>query len=228
MSRYYSDEGIVLRKHNVGEKDQVVVLLTREGGKKAFMAKGVRDPKSRKAATLDLMQYLSFQSRDSGKGLGYLNQVKLLLSAREKAEEYGVFEEGCEVLKLADQFLKEDYALPWVFDLLIQTLKALGRYDHVVSLFQVKLFTGLGFLPLFKNCVQCHEKLCLTLSVSFDQEHRGFACDGCFSFVKVDSGLVKLLSFFQESPFEECVNVDVDSSLSVKEQVEKMRLGIVG
>jgi hypothetical protein len=37
-----------------------------------------------------------------------------------------------------------------------------------------------------------------------------------------------LLSFFQESPFEECVNVDVDSSLSVKEQVEKMRLGIVG
>ena len=74
--RTYEDEGVVLRKFPVGERDEVVLLFTREQGKMACMAKGVRSSTSRKAGALQLFHTVSFLPRASRGKFPYLDQVK--------------------------------------------------------------------------------------------------------------------------------------------------------
>ena len=43
----YSDVGIVLRTHKLGEADRIVTLITQDSGKVRAVAKGVRKTSSR-------------------------------------------------------------------------------------------------------------------------------------------------------------------------------------
>lgn len=53
--RAYKVEGIVLRRINLGEADRVLTILSRESGKIAVIAPGVRRIKSRRSAHIELL-----------------------------------------------------------------------------------------------------------------------------------------------------------------------------
>jgi len=61
-------KGIVIKKINVGEYDQLVVLYTQEFGKITTIAKSIVKPKSKQASHLDILNLVSFSLV---KGNGY-------------------------------------------------------------------------------------------------------------------------------------------------------------
>jgi DNA repair protein RecO len=73
----YSSEGIVLASKNYRESDRIIVLYTKKLGKKTYLAKGVRKPKSRKRGGLEVFSYLKY-SAVSAKGFEILTEVELI------------------------------------------------------------------------------------------------------------------------------------------------------
>ena len=224
VMKFFHDEGVVLRKHDVGEKDEVVILMTKHLGKMAFMAKGSRDPKSRKAGSLQLCNTVAFEARESKSKLDYLQQVKTIRSRgtdlAEKDESLGKFYRAMEILKLTDTFLQELQSVHFVYNDLNLALD-LAESPSIVLIYWVRLLQDLGYLPDWSLCCVCHEKLDLETPIEFSTENRGFAhqllCRNQADKQKlskaVDKDLVKVMSFWQRSALQEAVRVDVKSEI---------------
>lgn len=213
MTMFISDLGIVLRKFNVGEKDQVVRILTKSKGKMVVMAKGVRSPMSRKCGAVDLGHEIAFSARESKSGMPYLEQVRLERSAR------GLVRDSSDVLfallQFTDLVLADEQQVEGVYDLTVQALVDMGQHEEVLTIFQVKLLSMLGFVPALDRCLRCGNGFEAGQRLGADLDHGGFVC--CLEVsALVDHRLVRLLSFFQREGWNDCLRVSVDSELREK------------
>src|SRR3989338_8131522 len=59
--KYRKFTGIVLKKQNYREADQIVTVWTRENGKVRFLAKGLRKPTSKLNYNLQDLSFVSFE-----------------------------------------------------------------------------------------------------------------------------------------------------------------------
>lgn len=218
--RSIADEGIVLRKHAVGEKDEVVVMLTKAGGKLAFMSKGSRSPKSKKSAVLQLMNTVAFQAHQGRGKLPYLQQVAVVTSrgfdiVASSLEDY---ERAISLLRMIDKHLDESQFVQNVYEDSNAALDAV--FDPGVRVvFFIHLLTDLGFLPDWRFCVSSADKIDLSESLVFSTADRGFAqskncqnvADRTWGLLKsVDSDLVKVMSYWQHVSLADALKVEVD------------------
>lgn len=214
--KFFHDEGVVLRKYNVGEKDEVVVLMTKHSGKMAFMSMGSRDPKSRKAGALQLANTIAFEARESKMKLPYLQQVKTIhsrgIALAERDQSLGKFYRAMEILKLTDQFTQELQNVQYAYHDLNLALELIES-PAIVLIYWVRLLNDLGYIPDWSTCGVCHEKLQLEAPIQFCAEDRSFAhqlkCQTGILSKPVDSNLVKIMSFWQKVGIGDGVKVEV-------------------
>jgi DNA repair protein RecO len=225
--KFFHDEGVVLRKHDVGEKDEVVILLTKSLGKTAIMSKGSRDPKSRKAGALQLANTIAFEARESKGKLSYLQQVKTLhsrgIALAEHDQSLGKFYRAMEILKLTDGFLQELQNVQYVYHDLNLALELIES-PTIVLVYWVRLMNDLGYIPDWSSCSRCVEKFDLGVPLQFCAENQGFehqllcqkADDKSPLSTPVDSDVVKVLAFWQKMGIEDGVRVEVGEELMKK------------
>lgn len=60
MHRTYKVEGIVLKRRNLGEADRILTILSKESGKIAVKAPGVRRINSRRSSHVELLNFSQF------------------------------------------------------------------------------------------------------------------------------------------------------------------------
>jgi len=215
--KFIHDEGVVLRKYDTGEKDEVVVLLTKHHGKMAFVSRGSRDPKSRKAGALQLFNTVAFQAREGRGKLPYLEQVKSLRSRSFSivgTESLDAFYRASEILKLTDSFVQESQTVQNVYEYLNHALDTISP-PSVVLIFWIRLLQDFGALPELSSCCLCHEALSLEETLVFSSENRGFAHQSCLSLQlpRVEPSVVKLMSFYQKAEMEDSLRVEVKDPL---------------
>jgi DNA repair protein RecO (recombination protein O) len=227
--KFIHDEGVVIRKYDVGEKDEVVLLLTKRLGKLAFMARGSRDPKSRKSGALQLFNTIAFQARQGRGKMAYLEQVKSLRSRSFSivgTESLDDFYRASEMLKLTDVFIQESQNVHNVYDDLNRVLDVSSTFS-VVLIYWIRLFQDLGFVPDWSSCCACNEPLFLEEPIVFSPDNKGFAHQTCFSLElpKVEASVVKLMSFFQKADISDSIRVEVNESLLnlVKSYLEQIQ-----
>ena len=222
---FFKDEGVVLRKYRIKEKDEVVILLTKHHGKMAFVSYGSRDAKSRKAGALQLANTIEFQARETKTKMPNLEQVKgLKRRAFElfKDQSIELFYRASEILKLAHVYSQEgEKVLQGYLDL----NSALDQVDlpSIVCIFWIRLLTDHGFLPDWSHCQRCHIKISLQEKTYFSTKNNGFSHQKCSpsdqerSRSKADSvidpNLLKLMSYFQHSSISQSIRVDADQNL---------------
>lgn len=223
--KFLHDEGVVLRKHHSGEKDEVVILLTKQQGKMAFLSKGSRDLKSRKAGALQLFNTVAFQANEGKGKLPYLRQVKSLRSrgfslVSDASNNLDDFYRAAEILKLADQYLHELQNVQNVYNDLTLALDRV-KTPTVFFVFWVRLLQDLGYIPDWSSCCMCHEKLDLSVVVQFSTENKGFAHALCCQknpdmrnmSKLVDSDLMKVLVYWQRVGVDDALKVEVPEHL---------------
>lgn len=235
---FYSDLGIVLKKIPAGEKNEVVILLTKEHGKMAFMAYGSRDPKSRKTGSLQLFNTIDFQARGSRSHLPAIKEVEVITaragSILEQDKKLNAYFRACEIVKLMDGLTKDLQGGGKGFDDLEAAL------DHVQApgitlLFQIRLLSDFGFLPDFRTCVHCHVKINLQDAVQFSTENRGFAHQQCCqgmadslsgAGIPVDSNIYKGMVYFQRATLEKAVEVKMSAVQvrTIKELLDRIQI----
>lgn len=117
--------GIILHRTNYGEADRIMTALTADHGKVRFIAKGVRRPKSKLAAGVELfcVSHLSFIAGRSG--LSTLTSARLLRQFDHITGDIDRTMYGYEVIKCVATTIEDDAGEDY-FDLLSAALEALN------------------------------------------------------------------------------------------------------
>ncbi|MBN1258357.1 DNA repair protein RecO, partial [Candidatus Peregrinibacteria bacterium] len=77
MNRQFKTDGLILRKSNLNDADQILTVLTRDRGKISCIAKGCRRLKSRFCGRLEILYEVRLAGFE-GRELAHLDEVELL------------------------------------------------------------------------------------------------------------------------------------------------------
>ncbi|MDQ3008150.1 MAG: DNA repair protein RecO [bacterium] len=105
--RSLTTEAIVLKRSTTGEADRIITLLTKERGKIACVAKGIRKMTSSKGASLETGNYIKCHLILT-KSLPILTQASLLEDCHATRESLSKIRQLSQLLEIFDQLFVED------------------------------------------------------------------------------------------------------------------------
>lgn len=178
--RIYRVSALVLRHRDLGEADQIVVLLSRERGKFSAVAKGVKRPRSKLAAGLQLFTH-SRLLLASGQNLDIVSQCQIVRSFYHLREDLAQVAHASHLVELVDGFLQEREPVGQVFELLLWALDQLETGDDpelIARAFELKLMSALGYQPRLVSCASCGKELA-SGPLSFSPDLGGAVCSVC-------------------------------------------------
>ena len=173
----WRDEAIVLGSRKSSEANRVVFLLTRDHGRMAAAANGVRKTKSKIGARLEPMCHVDVLVRP-GRGLATVDEVRLVTVQHRLHSDLGRLTQGLAMLEAVDRMTPEHEPVPAIFDMLRRALAALeeSRSPLMLAGFYWKLLALEGSAPVVTSCVRCGSGGPL---VSFDILDGGAVCSSC-------------------------------------------------
>lgn len=147
--RTYKVEGIVLKRRNLGEADRVLTILSREFGKIAVKAPGVRHIRSRRSSHVELLNFSQFTLYSSSKAF-----MPIVTEAQTLEDFSGVKKDLCKIgvalyiCELINGLCADNQENRGVFFHLKTVLLGLSETLDTSSLikkFEKDLLTELGF-----------------------------------------------------------------------------------
>jgi len=146
MGRTQHYHSIVLRTHDVGEADRFCILLTKERGKIAARAYGVRKPKSRIGGSLLALQETVVTVREGSAGM--------TISGASCKEDYSAtlplpaFLQAQQAIELLLSVLEDDHPMSGIFEITKDFLSGCANHEEInVLSFHIKLMQLLGVFP---------------------------------------------------------------------------------
>jgi len=138
-------EAIVLMSYDVGEADRFLILLTRERGRIAARAPGVRRLKSRLSGLLPLAR-LSLDLREHGDS--FLITAVHARTVQPHAKSLGDFLTGMQASEILLSLLHDEEPAPAIFDATATFLAMRNRQQEHLLSFTFRMLSLLGVLPL--------------------------------------------------------------------------------
>ncbi|MEI7890796.1 MAG: DNA repair protein RecO [bacterium] len=225
----YKYTAIILNKKNIGETDRLYVLYTLEGGKISSIAKGVRKPQAKLAASLEnitLADVCVIRSRGLGKITSSIVENNFTLLKGDCGALLDVFL-GLSVFEKLIDFENPDQL---VFLLLKDYLEAMDfyvagnllnidddnlniKYSLIRLGFLVKLLDLLGFAIEVENCVSCGNKLSQDL-IYFGSKQGGALCQNCIMgheniVLRINANVVKIIRLFLKNKLSTVPKISV-------------------
>jgi DNA repair protein RecO (recombination protein O) len=160
----YSDEGVVLRTHKLGEADRIITLLTRGHGKVRAVAKGVRRTSSKFGARLEPFSHVDLQLVE-GRSLDIVSQaVTRRLLGQPLLGDYPAYTAAEAMVETADRLVDQEKepALPQYL-LLLGALRTLGEGTPdgprpptlILDSYLLRALATAGYAPVLDGCAAC-------------------------------------------------------------------------
>jgi len=148
-SKLFKTEGVVIRRINLGDADQIVTMLTPDFGKIAVIAKGCRKLTSIFCGRLELYYRLRVTGY-WGRDLGYLKEVEVLEDTTFSDLSLSRHHALATLAEVTHRLIQDEQCVEGVYPLLCQASRSLKTGDRLQSdmeLFLQKLLSLLGFMP---------------------------------------------------------------------------------
>lgn len=229
----YKYAGIILSKRDVGETDRICTIYTFEGGKIKSIAKGVRKPHAKLAASLEnitLADITIVRTQGLGKITGSIveNNFTALKSDCNAVLETFVG------LSLFDKLVDFENPDQKVFELLKNYLEAVddsvqkdmnGKYVLLRLGFTVKLLHELGYAIEVNSCVMCRKALSKENPL-FSAEQGGTICADCSkenpgSVITIRANAIKMMRIFLQNKMSTLSKIQTS-----KEDCDSVRLAV--
>ena len=188
----FRDEAIVLGSAKSSEANRVVFLLTRDHGRLAAAANGVRKTKSRIGARLEPMCHVDVMVKP-GRSLPTLDEVKLVTVQHKLHSDLQRLTQGIAMLEVVTKMTPEHEPVPHIFEMLRRALMALEekRSPLMLAGFYWKLLALEGSAPQLDACVTCGARENL---VGFDILEGGVQCADCRMGAALAPGTVEIIA----------------------------------
>ncbi|TGE32553.1 DNA repair protein RecO [Desulfosporosinus sp. Sb-LF] len=155
MAVYHAD-ALVIRSREFGESDRVLTLFSREMGKLQAVAKGVRKPKSRQRAGVQLFTYADFLIH-RGKTLDTVSQCSPKESFAHLWNDLDRSFSATGIAELLDISTIPGQPNGELFALTLTCFFLMEHFDPslVLAAYALRLMTLLGYQPRLGVCAEC-------------------------------------------------------------------------
>ena len=157
----YSTEGIILARRNFSEADRIISIYTKQFGRLSYIAKGVRQPTSRKRGHLEIFSHIKFQGSRT-KGLDIITEVETINNFREIRTKLNKAALAYFFVEVIGRTTHEGEPNPELYSIILGNLKKLTYDEKLKSLknnYIVEVLCGLGFWPKGKALPDPEAKL---------------------------------------------------------------------
>lgn len=144
--KYLKYSGIIINRHIVKDNDRFLTIYTRENGKIAVYARGVRSVKSKRGSQIDLFSHIRFEVFEKN-DRATLTSVELVNGHSESKAKLGDISRLFQIGELVDALTPEHDPHIEVYGLLVTALANLSRFETPQYLyrFKKKLLSLLGY-----------------------------------------------------------------------------------
>jgi len=190
MTVRYRTRGIVLKKNDRGESDQILTFYTKEFGKLEILGKAIRKIKSKLRSGAELF-YLSEIEFIQGKAYKTLTDAILIEKFKNPRDDLKKLKIAYQVSETLDTLVDKQEKDEKIFDLLEEIFRKLDNCKIENSLeignwklkiiycyFLWNLLSALGYQVDFYHCVICQKKLS-PQNLYFSLEEGGIICGDC-------------------------------------------------
>lgn len=160
MAEPYRDRALVVRHHDLGEADRIIVLLTRDHGIVRAVAKGVRRSRSRFGSRMSPFVDVDVQIHP-GRGLHTVTGADTVATwAAPIVADYARYTCACAALEAAERLISEEAAPnPALWELTRATLARLADPDAdpglALTAHLLRAMAAAGWDPSLFDCAQC-------------------------------------------------------------------------
>jgi DNA repair protein RecO (recombination protein O) len=205
MAVHYRTQGIIFKKVDRGEADQLFTVYAKDFGKLEILGKAIRKIKSklRGGAELFYLSELEFIQGKTYKTLTDAILIESFLNLRKDLEKLAIAYKISEAL---EDLVKGQEPDPKIWDLLKKTFQRLNAFNLkpktsnlIYYYFLWNILSVLGYQPELYNCSLCQKKL-IPEGLYFNPREGGIICHSCFKKTKtgkkIDPDTVKILRIF--------------------------------
>ncbi len=149
MAHSYSSEGIVLGRRNYSEADRILSLYSKEKGRTAVLAKGIRRPKSKKRGHLEIFSLVRYEA-SAGRGIDLMTEAEVEDDFKEIRRSLAKISLAYYFMEVVGKVTHEQEKNIQLYDLILFFLNKLKTDRKLKDLkkdFIFELLTLLGYWP---------------------------------------------------------------------------------
>lgn len=210
MNNFVTD-AINLKAYNLSEADKIIVMYSRDKGLIRGVAKGVKKPKSKLGARMDLLVANKLMLY-KGKNLDRICQAEALNTFNKTRQNMDKIFYSMYVSEIVSNFgVEDDPCSKEIYDLLYKVLdKISNAKDNVEILiavikFQMKMMLTAGFGIELDTCLCCREPV-KDENMYFSAQMGGIICTECNETLKLN----KVMHYKLRDFLNACLQYDFD------------------
>lgn len=147
-SRTYKDEGIVLKRFNLGEADRLLTIFCKYRGKIQCLAKGVRKPTSRKSASIELFSCTKLFIA-KGRDLDIVTQAEVIEEFAGIRSQLKAVKAAYHLVELTDLLTAQNQENAATYQALRAALTSISKKGYAsreeIIKFEKEILLNLGF-----------------------------------------------------------------------------------
>ena len=210
----YKTKGIILKRSNFGEADRLVTILTENHGKIRVLAKGSRKIKSKLAGHLELF-CLSKIILAEGRNLDIVTDAKITKCFLNLRGNLAATHLANYLAEVIDKMTDEGERHAEIFVLMEELLDEIDGENTplVISYFELKFLTELGYEPQVYHCVLCKKDL-IDGKNYFSFTESGVVCPKCHNHdLEISIDTIKLMRLFLKHRLDYLKKVNINDKL---------------
>ena len=180
----YVTEAINLKSYNLNDADKIMVMYSKDNGLIKGVAKGIKKPKSKLGARMDLLVANSLQLL-KGRSMDTIIQAQTLNNFKKTREDIDKLVYSSYISELIVNLGEgSEAASKEIYDLLYKALNRISssesKKDALIAVikFQLKLLLIMGFCVELDTCLCCRERV-LDEEMYFSSKMGGIVCIEC-------------------------------------------------
>lgn len=183
MNNYVTD-AINLKSYNLNDADKIIVMYSRDNGLIKGVAKGIKKPKSKLGARMDLLVANTLQLL-KGRSMDTIIQAQTVNNFKKSREDIDKLMLSSYVSELIINFGEgSESASKEIYELLYKALNRISdsanKKEALIAVikFQLKLLLIMGFCVELDSCLCCRERV-LDEEMYFSSKMGGIICKEC-------------------------------------------------
>lgn len=180
----YVTEAINLKSYNLNDADKIIVMYSKDNGLIKGVAKGIKKPKSKLGARMDLLVANSLQLL-KGRSMDTIVQAQTVNNFKKTREDIDKLMYSSYISELVMNFGEGSEAISKdIYELLYKALNRISnaetKKDALIAVikFQLKMLLFMGFCVELDTCLCCREQV-LDENMYFSSTMGGIICEEC-------------------------------------------------